>query len=41
MGGEGMTTEKMFERLTPDNKKLVIATIEELIQQQAGEGVSK
>ena len=29
---------EMFERLTPDNKKLVISTIEELIQQQAGEG---
>ena len=29
-----MTIEEMFERLTPDNKELVISTIDELIQPQ-------
>ncbi len=36
-----MTIEKMFEHLTPDNKKLVIAAIEELIQQQGEKEVQK
>ena len=29
-----MTVEERFERLTPDNKALVISAIEVLIQQQ-------
>lgn len=29
-----MTVEEMFEHLTPDNKELVIAAIDELLQQQ-------
>lgn len=29
-----MTVEEMFEHLTPGNKELVIAAIDELLQQQ-------
>ena len=31
-----MTVEEMFEHLTPGNKELVIAAIDELLQQQDG-----